>query len=145
MIAPNPSAALDALTSPATTKVGRFEVHELTLGTMAILQKIGSPIATRGKDLDFPAIVELLYVLTRPASETRQILAGGRDAFEAAAYAWADGVTNAEATKMIQAAFAATGRVHAANPSSEDPGEEAGDTAVPDPTAGGPTDGSPGT
>ena len=144
MIAPNPSAALDALTHPATTKVGRFEVRELTLGTMAVLQKIGSPLAAPGKELDFPAVVELLYVLTRPAGETLRLLAVGRDAFEAEAYAWADGVTNAEATELLQAAFAATGRIHAANPSSEEPDEEAGNDAVPDPTAAGPTAGSPG-
>lgn len=144
MIAPNPAPALDALTHPATTKVGRFEVRELTLGTMAVLQRIGSPLATRGKELDFPAICELLFVLTHPAKETLRFLAVGRDAFEAEAYAWAEGVTNAEANELIKAAFAATGRVHAANPSSEEPDEEAGDNAVPDPTAAGPTAGSPG-
>lgn len=144
MIAPNPAPALDALTHPATTKVGRFEVRELTLGTMAILQRIGSPLATAGKKLDFPAICELLFVLTHPAKETLRLLSGGHSAFEAAAYDWADGVTNAEATELLQAAFAATGRIHAANPSLEEPDEEAGNDAVPDPTAAGPTAGSPG-
>lgn len=144
MIAPNPSSALDALTHPATTKVGRFEVRALTLGTMAVLQKIGSPLATGGKDLDFPAICELLFVLTHPAKETLRLLFGGHSAFEAAAYDWADGVTNAEATELLQAAFAATGLVHAANPSQEEPDEEAGNDAVPDPTAAGPTAGSSG-
>ena len=144
MIAPNPAPALDALTHPATTKVGRFEVRELTLGTMAVLQRIDSPLATRGKELDFPAICALLFVLTHPVKETLRILAGGRDAFEAEAYAWADGVTNAEATELLQAAFAAAGRVHAANPSQEEPDEEAGGDAAADPTAAGPTAGSPG-
>ena len=140
MIAPNPAPALDALTHPAATKVGRFEIRELTLGTMAVLQKIGSPLAT-GKKLDFPAICELLFVLTHPVKETLRLLAGGLSTFEAVAYAWADGVTNAEATELLQAAFAANGRVHAANPSQEKPDEEAGNDAVPDPTAAGPTAG----
>ena len=55
MAARNPDAALEALTHTATTKVGRFEVRELFLGTMALLQRIGSPLLST----DAPATLEM--------------------------------------------------------------------------------------
>jgi len=137
---PNPKAALEALVHPATTKVGRFEVRELTLGTLAILERIGSPLVDPDEPRTLAAWAETLYALTRPAADCMRALAPGRDAYSAEAMAWADTVTNAEATALMAAAGAALRRLNAANPAEDKPDEEGGE-AGPDPTAAGPTAG----
>ncbi|MBQ9727358.1 MAG: hypothetical protein IJV65_07625 [Kiritimatiellae bacterium] len=138
----NPAAALDALTHPATTKVGRFEVRELYLGTLAVLERIGSPLVDPDAPRTLLAWAETLYALTRPAPDCLRALAGGRDAYRNEAAAWADTVTNAEATALMAAAGAAMRRLKGANPAEDGP--EEGVVDCPDPTAAGPTAGSPG-
>lgn len=140
MITPNPPAALEALTHPATTKVGRFEVRELFFGTMAVLEKIGSPLLDANAPRTLQAWAETLYALTRPAADCLRALGGGREAYAAEAIAWADTVTNAEAVSLMRAAGEALARMNAANPATDAPTEEAGEG--PDPTAAGPTAGS---
>ena len=127
---------------PATTKVGRFEVRELFLGTLAVLEKIGSPLVDPDAPRSLAAWAETLYALTRPAADCMRALALGRDAYSAEAMAWADTVTNAEATALMAAAGDALRRLNAANPAEDKPDEEGGES--PDPTAAGPTAGSPG-
>lgn len=142
MSLPNPTAALDALTHPATTKVGRFEVRELFFGTLAVLEKIGSPLLDKDAPRTLQAWAETLYAITRPAADCLRALSGGREAYAAEAIAWADTVSNAEAAALMRAAGEALGRLNAANPTPDAPTEEAGES--PDPTAAGPTAGSPG-
>ena len=140
----NPTAALAALTHPATTKVGRFEVHELFLGTLAILERIDSPLLNKDAPRTLSRWCETLYVLTHPAAESAKALDCGPIAFSATALGWAETVTNEEAKELLRAAGEALMRLNAAaNTATEEPGEEAGDNAVPDPTADGPTAGSP--
>lgn len=141
MKSPNPAAALEALAHPATTKVGRFEVRELFLGTLAVLEAIRSPLIDRDAPRTLAAWAETLYALTRPSADCMRALAGGRDAYSAEAMAWADTVTNAEATALMAAAGDALRRLNAANPAEDKPDEEG---ESPDPTAAGPTVGSPG-
>ena len=137
----NPPAAIAALTHPATTKVGRFEVRELFLGTLAVLEAIGSPLVDPDAPSTLAAWAETLYALTRPSADCMRALGGGREAYAAEAMAWADTVTNDEGARLIRAAGEALHRLKAANPSPEEPDEEAGNDAVPDPTAAGPTAG----
>lgn len=139
---PNPKAALEALVHPATTKVGRFEVRELYLGTLAVLERIDSPLIDPNAPRTLQAWAETLYALTRPAADCVRALAGGRDAYSAEAMAWADTVSDAEAKALVDAAGDALLRLNAANPAEDRPDEEAGEG--PDPTAAGPTAGSPG-
>ena len=136
-----------ALTHPAATKVGRFEVREPTLGMIAILERIGSPFAVRGAKRDFSAYVETLFALTRPATDSLRLLDRGRDAFRAAAFEWSDTVSSAEGAALLRAAVAGIGRFEDANPAPEDGADAPEDQEAPsdpDPTAAGPTAGSPG-
>jgi len=134
----NPAAALEALTHPAATKVGRFEVRELTFGALAVLERIGSPLVDRDAPATLQAWAETLYALTRPAPDCMRAIGRGREAYAAEAMAWADTVTNAEAAALMRAAGEALRRLNAANPATDDPEGEAGG---PDPTAAGPTAG----
>lgn len=142
----NPAAALEALTHPATTKVGRFEVRELFFGTMAVLERIDSPLSRRDRN---PSValadwVETLYAMTHPGRACAALLDAGREAFRDAALEWADTVSNAEATALMNAVLEALRRLNQANPATDEPEEEEGGRADPDPTAAGPTAGSPG-
>lgn len=140
----NPQAALDALLHPTTTKVGRFEVRELSFGSIALLEAIDSPLYRADAPHTLYAWVETLYVLTRPGREAAAKLAQGRETFAAAAFEWAEGVSNEEGGALIRAAYAALKRFLAANPTEDKPAEEDGGTADPDPSPAGPTAGSPG-
>ena len=147
MATKNPDAALEALTRPAKTTVGRFEMREPTLGMMAILEKIGSPFAVRGAKRDFSAFVETLFALTRPAVESLRLLEKGRDAFKDAAFEWSDTVSAAEGADLRRAATAGIGRFNDSNPApynEDDSPEDPEAPSDPDPTADGPTDGSSG-
>ncbi len=141
----NPAAALAALTAPASVRVGRFEVREITLGLMAILDSIDSPFLRPGAPASLPRFAESLFAMTRPSAETRRLLARGREAFSAAAAEWADGVSVREGTDLLLAASAAVRRLSDANPAADGTGEdgtgEDGEARGPDPTAGGPTAG----
>ncbi len=139
---PNPKDALEALVHPATTKVGRFEVHELTLGTLAILERIDSPLLLPDAPRTLSRWCETLYALTHPAAESAKALDCGPIAFNATALDWAETVSNEEAKDLLRAAGDALRRLNAANPADDKPDEGGGES--PDPTAAGPTAGSPG-
>lgn len=153
-MAKNPKPALDALLHPTTTKVGRFEVRELSFGTLALLEAIDSPLYRADAPHTLYAWVETLYALTRPGREAAAKLAQGRETFAAAAFEWAEGVSNEEGGALIRAAYAALTRFLAANPTesadepengdADEPAEEDGGETDPDPTRVGPTAGSPG-
>lgn len=135
----NPAAALDALTHPASTPCGRFEVREYTLGALAILDEIGSPFLRKDAPKTLPAFVETMFAMTRPSAESRRLLARSRDAFAAAAAEWADGVSVREGAELLSACSAAIARFAAANPAEDGGGEPEEDD--PDPTTAGPTAG----
>lgn len=138
----NPAAALVALTHPATTAVGRFTLHEPTLGMQALLERLGSPLVLPDSPRTLEAWAATLYALTRPASESRALLARGESAFREEAFAWADTVQSAEALALIREAGAAMRRLSEANPAPDEAAAEEG-AESPDPTAAGPTAGSP--
>lgn len=134
----NPPAALAALCAPGSVRVGRFEVRELTLGHLAVLEQIGSPLADRSAKRSLAAWAETLYALTRGAAECFALLASGRDAFREAAMRWAEGVRTDEALAMIRAVGASGGRLSAVLPPAA-----SGEDAEADPTDAGRTAGSP--
>lgn len=112
-----PKKALDALNA-APAKCGRFEARPVTLGMAGVLEAIGSPLATGRDPGSLAGWTETLYAMTRPAAESKALLAGenGREAFRRAADEWADTVSMPEATELVLAvtrAAAAAAAVHA--------------------------------
>ena len=100
----NPEKALAALNA-AGIECGRFTVRPLTLGMCAVLDAIGSPLVGGPAPKGVGGWAETLFAMTRPAAESRRILAsGGRAAFSVAAAEWADGVSADEAVSLCGAA-----------------------------------------
>lgn len=128
----NPKAALEASTVPLEHPAGRFTVREITLGTLAILEQLGSGGADAGAP--WMDIVEKFYAMTHRAADCGALLADGRAAYRAAALAWADGLSPEDIQVLTQACNAASARLHAASAAAEQSGED-GDDIVQNPTA----------
>lgn len=107
--AANPPQALDGLTNPAP----------LTLGQLALLEKVGSPFL---KAAGVPLLLDLLpslYLLALPAAEGVAHL----KTLEADALAWADTLAPGEVAERSRAAQAAVNAYFAALPkATEDEG-----------------------
>ena len=115
----NPNAALEALTTPAENQVGRFRVREITLGTLAVLERLTRTDADEKSEGTWLPVVERFFAMTHPASECGALLARGRDAYRAAALEWADEITPAELQAITAACNAATARLHAASAATD--------------------------
>lgn len=87
-----PQKALDALATPG----------KVTLGQVALLEKIGSPLLKEGTLVAADAIPSL-YLLTLPAKEGVKHL----ETLQADAFAWADTLTNVQYGSLQQAAIKA--------------------------------------
>ena len=135
----NPEKALAALNA-AGIECGRFKVRPLTLGMCAVLDAIGSPLMGGPAPKGVGGWAETLFAMTRPAAESRKILAsGGRAAFSAAAAEWADGVSADEAVSLCGAAAKSAETalgVHPDGDGGEGQGEDQGqgEEQGPDPT-----------
>ena len=88
----NPAASLDALAATA----------ELTLGKMAVLTRINSPILI-GRAADIPSTLTALWIIAMPFEE---VLAH-RDDLETPALKWGERMEPAEYRKRIIAALSA--------------------------------------
>jgi hypothetical protein len=87
----NPQKVVEAFTTGSNTVAG-IEFREFTSGTFLILQKIDSPLLKGGTKMDDQALLDLLFVLSRPSSETLSLLQQGRNAFDLAVLTFADGI-----------------------------------------------------
>ena len=83
----NPQCALDALLTP----------HPITLGQVALLEKIDSPLLKEG-ELLAADVIPSLYLLRLPASEA----VGKLEHLREEAFRWADAITP-EAYRKLQA------------------------------------------
>lgn len=141
-MARNPKLAVRALNA-APARVGRHEIRPLTLGLAAILEEIGSPLSGGPAPTGVGGWVGTLFALTRPAAESKALLAGrdGRAAFERAAAEWADGVAVAEAAELVRAAAHAAITAAGVHPDGDggeggEGGEDAEKNATPAPKTG---------
>ena len=93
-----PPWTADALLSGGEDVPGAGRVREVTAGVLCVLERVASPFAT-GSAPDSGAglapWLETVYAMTRPAAESWRLLSKGREAFGAAAAAWADGIAPA--------------------------------------------------
>jgi hypothetical protein len=104
-MAKTPRRALAAVTA-AGEEVGGVRVRELTLGLAAVLERIGSPLVCPRPEGSRPTLggmVPTLYVMTRPAAESEELLADGCEALEREAVRWADGLSTAHGLALAAA------------------------------------------
>ncbi len=120
----NPKRALDAFNAPLTTDVGGAAVYEITLGLAGVLEAVGSPLHTGLRPESLDAWAPTLYALTRPAAESRRLLASaGADGYRKAAQEWADATPVALGKRLIEAATAAVQRLNGISPDGGDGGD----------------------
>lgn len=91
----NPQIAIDALL-PANATIGGKPTLPLTLAHYVILEKINSPLVS-GKSLDWKDVdnldlMKMCYVVTHKASDCRDILAEGSEAFESAVFEFCENI-----------------------------------------------------
>lgn len=80
------------------------EVHPLTLGHYALLEKIGSYLVLGGHRPDPVEVVRTYYVCTRPAADTVALIGnGGLEALDQAAFSWAETLPPAANQAMADA------------------------------------------
>jgi hypothetical protein len=70
-------------------------LREFTIGSYLLLQKLGNPlVAAQPGEIKLTdlQVLELLFVLSRPAREASEALSRGREAFEADVLEFAEGI-----------------------------------------------------
>ena len=79
----NPAKARNALLV-GPIKVANLTLHPMTLGTVLLLEEIDSPLVLDGKKLGKAFdIINLVYILSRPAKESLALISKSKDAFRA--------------------------------------------------------------
>ncbi|MGI5868680.1 MAG: hypothetical protein ACOX9C_04440 [Kiritimatiellia bacterium] len=116
----NPTRALAAFTAPPAVRVGPYEVREITLGLAGVLEAVESPLVTGRKPGRVSGWAETLYAMTRPTEESERLLAAGREAYAAAAMAWADALPIPAARLLLEAVAAAGRRLADVSPEEGD-------------------------
>ena len=106
-MAKNPRKVVEAF-SAAGAEVAGIQLREFTIGTILILEKIGSPLlkAAGGKpepmtDLD---LLRVLFIQSHPASESFRLLRSGTDAFDEAVVEFGDKIPLAK-HRLLKAKF----------------------------------------
>jgi hypothetical protein len=129
MSAKNPKRALAAVTAAGERVHGEL-VREITLGTAAVLERIDSPLFTgvpEGRQISLCDMLPTIYVMTRPAVESEELLADGFEALKREAVRWADGFSTRQGMDLAAACARAARRVRAAAPSGVPDKEGAGE------------------
>lgn len=98
-MAGNPKKVIDAFAA-AGTKVSGVELREFTLGSMIVLEKIQSPLVAARKDgekltLSDLDLMRLVFILSRPSSESYTLLRDGMEEFDAAVMEFSDALSPA--------------------------------------------------
>lgn len=103
-------------------------VRPITLGIMAVLEKIDSPLARKCdyKKLTVRDMLPTIFVMTRSASISEELLAeGGFDALMEEAVRWADNLAPASGSAFSSACLRAALRVADLLPQGVPSGEDA--------------------
>jgi len=105
-------------------RAGGVTVHEITLGSAAVLEQIGSPLVS-GRDVTGMAgMIPTMFALTRPSREAMAILAAeGPEGFKAAAFDWADTLPVAAGREIALACADAARRVAGVAPQGAPDGD----------------------
>lgn len=122
--------AADALLSGGEEPVPGIRVREVTAGVLCVLERIGSPFATGVAPAASDGLAPWLatvYAMTRGARESWAVLAKGREAFEAAALEWADGLAPAALDALLGACARSASRLRAAANAGGDGGDAPAD------------------
>lgn len=109
----NPDSALEALTAP-----------DITLGQIALLERIGCPILTSEGDVSTADLVPSAYIYTHPAPEVAARFA----TLEADAYAWVDTLTREDYIRTCLDLQRALLRFVGLSPSSSPSGQKKTDS-----------------
>ena len=110
----NPVSAIDAITTPGERPVGRFVVREITLGTLAILERLSMQTPSGNTDGTWMPVIERYYAMTHSAKDCGKLLSDGIDCYRAAALEWASDITPSEIQALTECCNAATARLRAA-------------------------------
>jgi len=108
----NPKLVVDAFI-PDLLAIGEITLRPITAGTTLVLSKINCPLvdeeaiaeAKRNKGkfaakLSNDDVARLVFVLTHPAKESRILLYGGIEKFDAAVYEYLDRVSISDMPKL---------------------------------------------
>lgn len=94
----------------ASPGIAGIVLQPITMAHLAVLESIGSPMVRRDhKPADFTpeVIMQTVFVLSRPAGESRELLARSREAFDDAAFSSVgDNMTLAESLAFATACTA---------------------------------------
>lgn len=110
----NPVSAIEAITTPGERSVGRFVVHEITLGTLAILERLSMQNPSGTADGTWMPVIERFFAMTHSAKDCGKLLADGVECYRAAALDWASDITPSELKELTDCCNAATARLRAA-------------------------------
>lgn len=105
----NPREVVDAFTAAPTELPGGITVEPISLGHFLLLEKLEHPIvdpgseSSRGDSMSNVDLLTAIFVLTRPAKESRTPLQQGRDAFDEAVDTFADGIALPDLPKLAAA------------------------------------------
>lgn len=122
----NPKRAMAAICA-GDRRVGGATVHEITLGSAAVLEQIGSPLVSGRSVSEMAEMIPTMFAMTRPSREAMAILAAaGAEGFKAAAFDWADTLPVASGREIAQACADAARRVAGVAPQGA-PDEDGGD------------------
>lgn len=84
-----PSRGRDAALACGVS-AGDCKVREITMAIGALLEEIESPLSTGRKPESSREMLPTFFIMTRPAAESQELLAQGRERFDKAVMEWAD-------------------------------------------------------
>ena len=113
MASKNPKRSRKAMMETGTKTSGGFVAKVLTLGVSVILEDIDNPVADGVVPTKAREMMEFMFVMTHPATESQQLLAQGRDVFNAATIAWASEVDMGEVRPLAEVCCATLKRLNA--------------------------------
>ncbi len=127
----NPVSAIEAMTTPAEQAAGRFVVREITLGTLAILERLSMQTSSVNTDGTWMPVIERYFAMTHSAVECGKLLSAGVECYRAAALEWASDITPSELKALTECCNSATARLRAATAATNG---QAGDGNEENPT-----------
>lgn len=113
MASKNPKRSRKAMMATGTKTAGGCVANVLSLGLSVILEDIESPVSDGKIPKKARELMEFMFVMTHPAEESQQLLAQGRDVFNADTIRWASDVDMTDAPKVAAVCCATLKRLNA--------------------------------
>lgn len=129
MASENPKLALDSILASEVKSDSEFEIHNLTMARMALLELVESPFLNQGKLFSVSNMADSAFIMCADSSELKGYTSKNIDSLKEKAMEWAETVDVSVLPKIIEGTMDMFRLLYKVNPSTGSSGSSSDDSS----------------